>query len=403
MRIAMRADLHAAARAPSDPRPLIAHVLFRFDVGGLENGVVNLINRLPAHKWRHAVIALDEVVPAFAARLARDDVNLLSLHKPAGHLWPMYPRVARVLRELRPAIVHTRNLAALEAAVPAWWAGVPVRLHGEHGWDAHDVEGASPRYRRVRKLFRPFVHRYIALSDQIAGYLDRRVGIGASRITRIYNGVDLARFAPRGAGASRAALPFSGDDVFVIGCVGRMQAVKDHLTLVRAFISLAAQHAAARLVIVGDGPTRAAALEALRNAGLADRAWLPGTRNDVPELMRSFDVFVLPSLSEGISNTILEAMAVGLPVVATRVGGNPELVEDGTTGRLVPSSDPAALALALAGYLSSPESALAHGAAGRRRVESRFSLDAMVAAYDAVYEQSLAAARGATALAPAGN
>jgi glycosyltransferase involved in cell wall biosynthesis len=96
-------------------------------------------------------------------------------------------------------------------------------------------------------------------------------------------------------------------------------------------------------------------------------------------------------------------MAVGLPVVATRVGGNPELVEDGTTGRLVPSSDPAALALALAGYLSSPESALAHGVAGRRRAESQFSLDAMVAAYDAVYEQSLAAARGATALAPAGN
>ena len=121
-----------------DPRPLIMHVVYRFDVGGLENGVVNLINHMPADGYRHAVLALTEATD-FSHRIRRDDVPVLSLHKPPGHgLW-LYPQIYRLMRSWRPAIVHSRNLAALEAAVPAWAAGVPVRIHGEHG---RDVDGA---------------------------------------------------------------------------------------------------------------------------------------------------------------------------------------------------------------------------------------------------------------------
>ena len=377
----------------ADPRPLIAHVLFRFDIGGLENGVVNLINRLPERKWRHAVIAIDDVSPTFRNRVERRDVVFHALQKPPGHLLTQYPRLVKLFRSLRPAIVHTRNLAALEATIPAWLAGVSARVHGEHGWDVHDLDGGSSRYRCVRWLYRPFVRHYIALSDQIAFYLESKVGIDPTCITRIYNGVDTARFRPSELQRRGEVLPFSSDDLFVVGCVGRMQPVKDHLTLIRALARLSARSEDARrrlrLVIVGDGPVRPQVEEALREAGLADRVWLAGTRENVQEMMQSFDLFVQPSLSEGISNTVLEAMSTALPVIATRVGGNAELVEDGITGALVSPGDDGAIAAAIEKYFSQPSLAVEHGAAGRRRIEDRFSIQSMVSAYDAIYEKLL--------------
>jgi len=176
--------------------PLIIHVVYGFSVGGLENGVVNLINRLPARAWRHAVVSLTEVDQAFAARVTRTDVGLIALRKARGHALPLYPRLVQLFRRLKPAIVHTRNLAALEASVPAWLARVPVRVHGEHGRDVNDLDLTRTRYQRVRKMFSPFVTRYVALSPDLAQYLQVRVGIGAARITQIYNGVDTERFRP---------------------------------------------------------------------------------------------------------------------------------------------------------------------------------------------------------------
>src|SRR5712664_1137514 len=139
---------------------LIVHVVYRFGVGGLENGVVNLINRMPAHRWQHAIVALTEVSAEFAARVERSDVRYIALNKRPGHLVRYYPYLYRLFKELRPAVVHTRNLAALEALVPAWAAGVPVRLHGEHGWDMNDPAGNRRRYRYVRRLYRPFATGY---------------------------------------------------------------------------------------------------------------------------------------------------------------------------------------------------------------------------------------------------
>jgi glycosyltransferase involved in cell wall biosynthesis len=173
-----------------------------------------------------------------------------------------------------------------------------------------------------------------------------------------------------------------------------MDPVKDQLTLVRAFLRLvAADRGSAsqrfRLVIIGDGMLRSDALRMLREAGADHFAWLPGDREDIPEIMRGLDIFVLPSLAEGISNTILEAMASGLPIVATRVGGNPELVDEGKTGALVPPNDPAALAEAISRYLEGPGMMTAHGRAGREKVEGLFSMEAMVEGYLAVYDEVL--------------
>ncbi len=122
-------------------------------------------------------MALTEVAPSFAKRVQRHDVEYIALRKPAGHLWKLYPRLLRVFRELQPAIVHTRNLAALEAVVPAWTAGVPVRIHGEHGRDAIDPDGMRRRYQWVRRAYSPFVSRYVAVSKDLERYLRERVGV----------------------------------------------------------------------------------------------------------------------------------------------------------------------------------------------------------------------------------
>ena len=382
---------------PGDPRapvPLVAHILHRFDTGGLENGVVNLINHLPPQAFRHVVIALTEVTD-FRHRLQRPDVDCIALHKPPGQGAKIYPQVWRLLRRLRPAIVHTRNLAALEMQPAAWAAGVPVRIHGEHGRDVEDLDGSSVRHQRIRRLYAPFVHRHVALSQDLARYLSGRVGIAPGRIVQIYNGVDADRFRPRAAGdAPPEGWPFEAGH-FVVGTVGRMQTVKHQTLLARAFVRALALapdlRPGLRLALVGDGPLRAACTQVLQEGGAADLAWLPGERRDVPALMRQVSAFVLPSLGEGISNTILEAMASGLPVVATAVGGNPELVSEGVTGHIVPSDDVEALAAALVALARDPERAAEFGRAGRADVERRFSLQAMVGAYQRLYETALQA------------
>lgn len=376
-----------------DARPHVVHVMYRFDTGGLENGIVNLINHMPADSFRHTILALTEVTD-FRHRITRHDVGFVALHKPPGHGVWQFPRLFRLFRQLRPQIVHSRNLAALEVQAPAWAAGVPVRIHGEHGRDVGDLDGSNVTYQRVRRLYRPFIHHYLALSRDLADYLVGKVHVPPSRITQVYNGVDAASFRPAPEGPSPiSGCPFDPAQHWLVGTVGRMQAVKDQVMLARAFVqalTLAPElRARMRLVMVGDGPLRAQAQAVLADAGLAQLAWLPGERNDVAAVMRGLHAFALPSLAEGISNTILEAMASALPVVATAVGGNADLVQQGITGEIVPAADPKAMAAQLVALASNPAKARAMGSAGRQRVLDRFSMQAMVATYRTVYERHL--------------
>ena len=377
--------------------PLIAHVIYRLDVGGLENGLVNLINRIPAERFRHTIICLTGY-SEFRHRIQRNDVPVFALNKPAGNSLMTHLKLWRLLKRLRPDIVHTRNLAGLEGTLPAALAGVPVRIHGEHGRDMGDLDGSNPGRQRLRRLFKPFVHQYIALSKDLERYLHDQIQVPPAKVTQIYNGVDTELFYP--ARDTREPLPFpdfAPPGAFVIGTVGRMQAVKDQLTLARAFVLLLRMVPQAewrlRLVMVGEGPLRGQVADILGQAGAGKFAWLAGERDDVPQLMRGLDLFVLPSLAEGISNTLLEAMASGLPVVATRVGGTPELVDEGTTAKLVPPADPESLARAIREYVLNPEMARHHGSAGRRLAEQRFGLDVMVKKYIDFYDRALAGNR----------
>jgi sugar transferase (PEP-CTERM/EpsH1 system associated) len=274
-----------------------------------------------------------------------------------------------------------------------------VRIHGEHGRDVGDLDGENPQRQRLRRIFKPFVHHYVALSKDLERYLRDRIHVPPQRLAQFYNGVDTDVFRPAEGG--RQPLPvhdFAPPDAFVIGTVGRMQEVKDQLTLARAFVEAVRLVPDAkqrlRLVMIGDGPLREQVAAILEAAGVRQLAWLAGDCDDVPRLMRGLDLFVLPSLAEGISNTILEAMATGLPVVATAVGGNPELVEEGETGRLVPRAEPRAMAQAMLGYYASPTECRRQGRRARDTAVRCFSMSMMVSNYLELYDRMLKGKQG---------
>lgn len=380
------------AKFTEEAPPLIVHVINRLAIGGLENGLVNLINYMPCSHYRHAILCLRDFTD-FRKRLGAD-VPVFCIHKRDGQDFHAHLRVWRVLRALRPSIIHTRNLPTMEYALSAVFAGVPIRIHGEHGRDVHDDCGRDWKYQIFRRVLSQWIQQFTTVSQDIAGWLSETVRIPSSKVTQIYNGVDSVRFSPRSGVRPTVGPPdFSAPGNFLIGTVGRMQTVKDQVTLVHAFLNLRKRwpldSARARLILIGDGPLRAVARSLVEKAGIMNLVWMPGERDDIPEIMRAMDLFVLPSQAEGISNTLLEAMASGLPVLATRVGGNEELVDQGITGILVPPSDPLAMAESIGVYLGNESLARRHGKAGRTRVEQTFSLDAMVRGYMGVYDKAI--------------
>ena len=377
--------------------PHIVHIVHRFDTGGMENGMVNLFNTLSPQRFRHSVIALTDYSD-FRTRIHAQPVGFYALHRAPGQGLGWMVRLWKLLRQLKPDLVHTRNLAALEAQFVVAMMGVRATVHGEHGRDVFDLYGRNWKYNLLRRAAQPFVSNYIAVSQDIESWLRWVIRVPPRKLHQIYNGVDSIQFHPR-AGNRPDVLPpgFADETCIVFGSVGRMAEVKDYPTLTRAFIQLVQQQparsVAARLVIVGEGPARAACIDLLHAAGLADRAWLPGERHDIATIMRALDVFVLPSKNEGISNTILEAMASGVPVIATAVGGNVELVEPGVNGLLVQPGDVTHLAQALLSYLGEPARMAEHAGCAQRDAEQRFSIPAMAEAYAAVYDQTLGRGR----------
>jgi sugar transferase (PEP-CTERM/EpsH1 system associated) len=361
------------------PRPVhVAHVIHRLDYGGLENGVVNLVNGLPHDAVRHSLVCLT-TASDFRRRIRRPDVAVYELRKQPGQDPGAYLRLWRLLRQLAPDVVHTRNTGVMDCAVVAWAAGVPVRVHGCHGFDVDDLHGTRPRRRRLRRACDRFVDHYVTVSRQLADWLMTTDGVAPGRITQIYNGVDLGRFV----------LPVRTGGDFVVGTVGRLQAVKDQATLLRATARLLEREpglrARLRLRLVGDGAERGPLERLARELGIAGSTTFTGFRDDIPAELARLDVFVLPSLNEGISNTVLEAMACATPVIATAVGGNPELVTEGETGFLVAVGDEQALAERLGRYAADPALRARHGQAGRARVERDFSIPRMLADYAAFY------------------
>lgn len=376
------------------PPALVVHIIYALGTGGLENGLVNIINRMPPEQYKHVIICLTHATD-FANRITAPDVCVIELNKKEGHDWHAYWRLQKMLWGLKPDIVHTRNLAALEMQVLTLALPGVKRVHGEHGRDMYDLHGQNKKYNHLRRVMSFLVHRYIAVSKDLESWLLETVKVPKKKVRQLYNGVDLARFHQPSDSIEDDPFPsqFADKNSLIIGTVGRAAAVKDQISLINAFDILVKKNAGwsdkLRLIIVGDGPLFQTLKERVNELGLDSKVWLPGDRKDIPDLLRQMDIFVLPSLGEGISNTVLEAMATGLPVVATRVGGNPELIDDNRTGALVPVGDVCALAGALQGLIDNPETLSTMGAAGLEKVHSQFDWDVTVANYLAVYDELL--------------
>ncbi len=383
-----------------EERAHLVHVIHRLDTGGMENGLVNLVNRLPPDRFRHTIVPLSETGP-IASRITNPEVRIEALRLRPGPLARALPRLWRLFRRLGPSIVHTRNVGTLEAQIAALLAGVPVRIHGEHGWEVHDLIGSSASLLRTRRLLRSLVHAQIALSTPTFAYLRDRVGVPEARLHSICNGVDTQRFRPRETGASAESIASSGigsdPSPIVIGYVGRLADVKNPMLLIdaleRLHIQLESEDSglAKRLLlrIVGDGPLAETLRKRIARSPIGSAIELVGSRDDVDRCMRDLDVYALPSLAEGISNTLLEAMATGLPCIATSVGGNTELLEDGVCGTLVATNDAEAMAKALGRYARDPRLRTQHGTRARARAVERFAIDRMIADYESLYTKLL--------------
>ncbi len=346
----------------------VVHLVSTLQIGGLEKVVLDLARHADQERFALHVLCLDdlgELAPHFDVPV--ELLGCARLSKTQAIL-----RVQARLRQLRPDVLHTHNPRPHILGVSAArMAGVPVVVHTKHG------RNDPGRWRTValNRIASQFTDRVIAVSSD-AGAVARQIErIPARKLNVIRNGIDLARFpsAPSRPGARRAVH------------VARLNPIKDQATLLRATRIVADAMPDMRLDIVGDGPSRAELESLTDELSLRDHVRFLGYRSDVSELLSTADLFVLSSRSEGISLTLLEAMATGLPIVATDVGGNREVVVPGETGLLVPSQDPATMAAAMHELLSQPAIAQQMGAAGRRRAEDEFDLRRVVARYEQLY------------------
>lgn len=378
--------------------PLVVHIIYALGTGGLENGLVHVINGTPPQRYRHAIICLT-TAEVFANRINQPGVDVYELGMEPGNKLRTYYKLFKLLRRLKPAVVHSRNLAALEAQLITSLIPKIRRIHGEHGRDISDLDGSNWKYRNFRKVMRYLIHHYIAVSADLEDWLEKSIGVSSARLSQIYNGVDIERFTPAQKGVSRrhvlpSNLMLTGEDVVVLGAVGRLAEVKNQVSIIDAALKLIECRPELkqrlRIVIVGEGVMRQLISDTARAGAIESMVWLPGDRNDIPDLLRSFDIFLLPSLGEGISNTLLEAMSTGLPAIASRVGGTPELLTPGQTGELHNSGDIEAMAELFADAVDRRLHWQMMGENSRAFVESRFSWPKTVDKYLAVYDVVLA-------------
>lgn len=374
-------------RARGAARPVICQVLHALHVGGAEVLAVELARRL-AHQFQFVFACLDDLGPLGAA-LREEGFPVEVVGRRAGLDVGCVRRLARLARQHRAALFHAHQYTPFfYARAPFWLGWRPPVLFTEHGRFYPDL----PNRKRMwfNRLFLRSCDRVVAVGRSVQRALVDNEGIPAERIDIIYNGVCLQQFAPdpQAREAVRQALGIAHDAPVAI-LVARLDPIKDHATAVQVAARVRQSRPDFQLVVVGEGPQRPAIEAQISAAHLTGAVRLLGLRTDVPRLLAAADLFLLTSLSEGIPVTLIEAMGARLPVVATQVGGVPEVVADGQTGLLAPAGDAAALAAAVLRLLADPALARRMGEAGQARAAALFSQQAMHAAYARLYETML--------------
>jgi glycosyltransferase involved in cell wall biosynthesis len=346
----------------------VAHVTLGLDVGGLEKLLVEFARHADRERFLLRFVSLT-TRGVLAEDIEAEGWPVTALHAPAGFHPGIGLDLARLFRRWKIDVVHTHDERPnIYAAPAARLAGVRRVVHTRHG----QRPWLTRRQRLLVRMASRLTDHFVCVSRDTAR-LSVEQGVPASRVRTIWNGIDLARFSYAGPCADGP-----------IVTVARLSPEKGIEGLVRAAALALCRSPTLRLEIAGDGPCFSELARLALQVGVADRVRFLGQVRDVPGLLARASTFVLPSESEGVALTLLEAMARGLPVVATRVGGNCEVVVEGETGLLVPARDPTALASALL-RLRDPGIAFAMGQAGRRRVERFFDVRRMVAAYESLY------------------
>jgi sugar transferase (PEP-CTERM/EpsH1 system associated) len=358
----------------------VMHILPSLEIGGMENGVVNLVNGMDKNVFRPFVCCLEREGPL--KEKLRRDVTVLNLRQKEGIRFLLPFQLSVLFKKHGISIVHTHNFyTSLYGIIGARIAHVPVIIHGEHGM--------LMQQKKRRKIIAGLLIRgtdcVTTVSEELEGFLVNSMGISKNRVVTIKNGVELAKFENSNCESLRSSLGLQVENL-VIGSVGRMVPVKDHVSLISAFAQVNRIIPNTKLLLIGDGPLHGQLERAAKDSGVFEKTRFLGERSDIHDLLELMDVFVSASLSEGMSNVILEAMASKLPVVATQVGNNPQLISDGITGRLVPAQQPATLAKAIVDVLSDAKKAKTMGKSGYEFVKQNFSLEKMVKDYEDLYK-----------------
>lgn len=380
--------------ASTGGRLRLLHVVTNLGMGGTEYGVLKLLRGLSNDLFEQRICAVRGLDPAMVSAQPLESEVFVAGRPEPGFQFPLF-RLARIMRLYKPHIVHSRNWGSIEAIPAARLAAVPIAIHSEHGYDLESLSGLPLRRRIVARTAYAMADGVFAVTFDLRSYHARQAWVPAEKIRVIYNGVDTHRFAPRpDVGADTRKKLGIAPRSFVVGTVGRLVPIKDQKTLLLAVELLRQRGLDIHALLVGSG-SELAKLEpyVAASAALAGRVLFTGAVETVPDLLNAMDVFVLPSISEGMSNTLLEAMATGLPTVATHAGGNPELVEKDHTGWLFSPGDFEGLAKYLLSLVHDAELRRRFGSAGRQRVLTLFNLERMLQDYRQLYLE-LAADRG---------
>lgn len=374
------AEVGIQLRSGASALPLkVMHVMFALQPGGMEFGVVKLVNGLDRTRVHSSICSTKPVIGEMRSFVS-PAVPVFELDRRAGNDPALIWRLFRLFRRERPHVIHTHAWGTLvEGLVAARMARVPFVVHGEHG--TLQLRGYQAR---IQRWVWSRTTRVLSVSRKLAEKMTAATGFPASRILTIQNGVDFSRFSPSLRDHARAEMGLGADEL-VIGTAGRLVPVKDQANLVDALAMLRDKGVRFKALIAGEGPLREALEARITTRGLTGCVRLLGQRPDIERVYAALDIFVLSSRSEGLSNTILEAMASGLPVVATNVGGAEELVNDGRTGLIVAPGDSAALSAALAQLAIDPVRRREMGLAARAKAESGFSMERMLCDYESLY------------------
>ena len=369
------------ARAPV----AVAHVVQNLAIGGLERVVVNLASHAHRDRYRPFIVCLGPGGPLVEqARAAGVDVFVVA--KKRGFTPGTVATLARRFREMHARVVHCHNAAPLVYGALAGRITRARVVYTAHGMKT----SAASQPVRLDRL--GMVDAFVTVSDDARQIAIRKGGADDARVRTILTGVDTRTYRRADAAQrDRVRASFGFDtNAFVFAIVARLSRAKDHATLFRAFAALSSVNPSVRLVVVGDGELRELLAALIQELRMQDRIVLAGAREDVADLVGAFDCFVLSSYTEGLAMTLLEAMAAELPVIATRVGGNAEVVVDGETGLIVPARNTEGLRDAMQWMAAHPSEARTMGVRGRERAASTFSIEAMVNAYEDTYGRVLA-------------